>query len=245
MSAFRAAPGAVRVTGLLQAAARLLRASLLKCLPLAMLAMLCARLPNLYWIASRHAPGLRAQRDLGFDLLTLAGTAIELWLIGAMMLRQRAVALGGATPLRAELAVALRRLPVILLSTLLANLSVVAGLLLLIVPGAFLLLCYLVLMPVLLFEGAGPVAALRRSVQLIRGLWWQALTAVVMATLGFLMVGTLVFAAILAVIAALLAADPSAFAAVETAVIVGFGGLFMVCLSALLLVLHSAASSSA
>jgi hypothetical protein len=59
------------------------------------------------------------------------------------------------------------------------------------------------------------------------------------------MVGTLVFAAILAVIAALLAADPSAFAAVETAVIVGFGGLFLVCLSALLLVLHSAASSSA
>jgi hypothetical protein len=245
MSAFRPAPGAVRVTGLLQAAAQLLRASLLKCLPLAMLAMLCARLPNLYWIASRHAPDLRAQHDLGFDLLTLAGTAIELWLIGALMLRQRAVALGAASPLRAELAVALRRLPVILLSALLANLSVAVGLVLLIVPGVFLLVCDLVLMPVLLFEGAGPVAALRRSVRLMRGLWWQALTAVVMATLGFLMVGTLVFAAILAVIAALLAADPSAFAAVETATIVGFGGLFLVCLSALLLVLHSAASSSA
>jgi hypothetical protein len=135
MTASSPAPGAVRVSELLQTAARLFRATLLKCLPLGMLAMVCWQLPNFYWTATGHQLGLKAQYDLNFNLLTVVGTTVELWLLGAMMLRQRAVAVGAPLQTGAELRAATHRLPVMLLSALLATISIAAGLLLLVVPG--------------------------------------------------------------------------------------------------------------
>src|SRR5580693_3803719 len=129
MTASKPAPGAVRVSDLLETAARLFRATLLKCLPLGMLAMVCWQLPNFYWTATGHRMSLKAQYDLDFNLLAVAGTAIQLWLLGAMMLRQRAVAVGAPLQVGAELRAATQRLPAILLSALLATISVTAGLL--------------------------------------------------------------------------------------------------------------------
>jgi hypothetical protein len=106
------------------------------------------------------------------------------------------------------------------------------------------MVCYLALLPVVLFDGLGPFAAVLRSVQLMRPLWWKALAACVITMLLFLIAG-LVVAAIIGVIAELLAGNGAAFAAIETAITVAFGALFFVYLSALMLVLHSAASSSA
>jgi hypothetical protein len=243
MTAFTPAPNGARVSDLLQAAARLFRASLLKCLPLGMMAVLCASLPNIYWNATGHAVNLFGPYDTNFRVLSLIGIAIALWLFGAMMLRQRAVALGAPILLGAELQASLRRLPVALLSSLLADLSVALGLLLLL-PGVYLLVCYLVLLPVILFEDAGPVAALLRSVRSMRRLWWPALAALVIALLLFL-IGTLVFAAILVVAAEMFAGNSVAMKAVVNAGVIGFYALFIVYLSALQLVLHSAASSSA
>lgn len=244
MTASMPPPGSASVSDLLQTSAQLCRASLLKCLPLGMVAVLCAQLPNIYWVATGHTLSLSAEYDANYDLLAIVGTAIELWLVGAMMLRQRAVVLGAPILAGAELRAALRRLPVVLVCTLLAMLSIVAGLLLLIVPGVFLMVCYLVLLPVVLFDGLGPYAALLRSVQLIRPLWWKALAAFVIALLVFI-IGAFVVAAIIGGIAGLLAGNGPAFAAIESACTVGFGALFLVYLSALALALHSAASSSA
>jgi hypothetical protein len=232
------------VSDLLQTSAQLCRASLLKCLPMGMIAGLCAQLPNIYWRASGHTISFSAEYDANYDLLAIFGTAIEFWLIGAMMLRQRAVVLGAPILAGAELRAALRRLPVILASALLATLSVFAGLLLLLVPGVFLMVSFMVLLPVVLFDGLGPYGALLRSVQLIRPLWWKALAALVIALLMFI-VCAFVVAAIIGVIAELLSVNGPAFAAIETACTVGFGALLLVYLSALALALHSAASSSA
>ncbi len=120
----------------------------------------------------------------------------------------------------------------------------IAGLLALILPGVFLMVCYLALLPVVMFEGLGPVAAVLRSVQLMRPLWWKALASCVIIMLLFV-IGALVVAAVIGVIAELLSGNGAAFAAVETAITVAFSALFFVYLSALMLVLHSAASSSA
>lgn len=232
------------VSDLLETSAQLCRASLLKCLPLGMLALLCAQLPNIYWRATGHNISFSAQHDANYDLLALVGTAIEFWLIGALMLRQRAVVLGAPILASAELRTSLRRLPVILMSVLLAVLSVAAGLALLILPGIFLMVCYLVLLPAVLFDGLGPYASLLRSVRLIRPLWWKAMAAFVIALLLFI-IFAFVVAAVIGVIAEVLAGDRAALAAVETACTVGFGALFLVYSSALALALHSAASSSA
>jgi hypothetical protein len=208
-----------------------------------MVALLCARLPKVYWVATGHVLSPTAGRDPSYDLLTVLSVAIALWLTGAIMLRQRAVALGAPVLAGAELRAVLQRLAVILVSALLATLSVLAGLLLVIVPGVYLLVCYLVLLPVVLFEGLGPYAALVRSVRLIRPLWWKALAAFVIASLVFVIFGFIV-AALIGVIAGMLPGGP-ALAAVETACTVGYGALFLVYLGALMLALHSAASSSA
>jgi len=244
MTASRPAPRAVRVSELLEAAVKLFRATLLKCLPLGMLAVLCALLPNIYWTATGHHMSFRAQYDLNFNLLTVVGTAAELWLISAMMLRQRAVVLGGPVHAGAELRAATQRLPAILLSAVLATLSIAAGLLLLVLPAIFLAVCYLVWLPVVLFEAAGPRAALIRSVRLIRPLWWKALAALVITLLLFV-IGAIVFGAVLAALAGLMAGNGPAFLALNAAGTVGFGALLVVYLSSLQLVLHSAASSSA
>lgn len=237
-------PASASVSDLLATASQLFRASLLKCLPMGMVAVLCAQSPNIYWMATGHVLSFTAEYDANYNLLALAGICIQLWLLGAMMLRQRAVVLGAPILGGAELRAALRRLPAILASALLAGLSVLVGLLALILPGVFLLVCYLTLLPVVLFEALGPYAAVLRSVQLIRRLWWKALAACVITLLLFLLAG-LVVAAVLSVVAELLAGNGAAFAAVETAVTVAFGALFFVFLSALMLVLHSAANSSA
>jgi hypothetical protein len=244
MTASTPPSGSASVSELLATASQLFRASLLKCLPMGMVAVLCAQSANIYWMASGHVLSFTADYDTNYDLLATAGVAVELWLLGAMMLRQRAVVLGARILPGAELRVAFRRLPFILASTLLAGLSVLAGLLLLVLPGVFLMVCYLVLLPVVLFDGLGPFAAVLRSVQLLRPLWWKALAACVIVMLLFL-IGGLVVAAIIGVIAELLSGNGAAFAAVETAITVAFGALFFVYLSALMLVLHSAASSSA
>jgi hypothetical protein len=225
---------------------RLFQASLLKCLPLAMLAVLCASLPNIYWNASGHPISLFGPYDTTFRVLSVFGLTSALWLFGALMLRQRALGLGAGPLLGAELLASLRRLPALLAGVVLADLSMVAVLLLVLalLPGVFLLVCYLVLLPVMLLDQAGPLTALARSVRIVRPLWWQALTALVIAVLlSFL--GALIFAAVLGVAADLLAGNGAAMKAVVNAGVVGFYALFVVYVSALQLVLHSAASNSA
>ncbi len=244
MSFLTPAPQGARVGDLLQTAVRLFQASLLKCLPLGMVAVLCASLPNVYWNATGHSTGLADSHDPRFVALSAIGIALGLWLYGAMMLRQRAVVLGAPILLGAELLASLRRLPVMLLAWLLANLSVAVGLLLLVAPGVYLLVCYVVLLPVILFEHAGPLAASVRSVRMMRQLWWPAFAALVIAIL-LSFIGAIVFAAVLAVVADALAGNGAAMKAVVNAGVVGFYALFGVYLSALQLVLHSAASNSA
>lgn len=238
------APHGAQVGDLLQTAVRLFRASLLKCLPLAMMAVLFASLPNIYWNATGHALTLSGPFDANFRLLSVVGIAVGLWLFAAMMLRQRAVALGAPLLLGAELRAALTRAPVLWLSALLADAGMLLGALLLVVPGVFLMVCWLALVPVVLFERAGPVAALVRSVQLVRRLWWHAFTALVIAVLMSL-VAAIIFAAVLAVAAELASGNAAAMKAIVNAGVVGFYALFAVFLSALQLVIHSAASSSA
>jgi hypothetical protein len=245
MTASKPPPSAASVSELMQASAQLFAASLLKCLPICMIAVLCAQLPNIYWMASGHTLTFTTQHDANFDALSVAGMALEFWLLGAMMLRQHALAVGAPIALGAELSVALRRLPVVLLNVLLATLAVAAGLLLLIVPGVYLMVGYVaLLLPVVLFDQPGPFSALVRSVQLLRPLWWKALAALVIASFLFVF-GAIVLVAIVGMVAGIFAGNGPAFAAIETASAVAFGATFFVYLSALMLVLHSAASSSA
>jgi hypothetical protein len=237
-------PRTLRVQVLLENAARLFQATVLKCLPLAMLAVLAGMVPVIYWRAAGHPFSALAPDDLTYDVLAVAGTTLELWLLGALMLRQRAMVTGAPIAIRAELLASLRRLPVMFLCWILAVASTAVGLLLLVVPGLFLFVCYLVLLPVIVFDGLGPYAALLRCVQLVRPYWWYHCAAFVIA-LCVLLICALVLGAFISLIEQLLLDSGPAFEAIWVASSIGVGALVFCFLCALVLVLHSAASSSA
>jgi hypothetical protein len=232
------------VRELLESALQLFRTSLLKCLPLGMLAVLFAQLPNLYWRAKGHPISLTPPDDPAYVLLSLLGLALALLLVGTMMLRQRAASRGAPLALLSELWTVLACLPVLYLATLLAILSVFVGLFALIAPGVFLLICDLVLMPVVLFERGGPVSALLRCIRLLRPMWWKSCAAFILAVVC-LLVCALVLAAALNLIAGLMLANGPVLDAIVESTSIALGALLWCYLSALALVLHSAASSSA
>lgn len=237
-------PRTLRVQVLLENAAQLFRATVLKCLPLAMLAGLASMLPVLYWQSTDQPMHLFGPHDAIYDGLLVAGTALNLWLLGALMLRQRAMVTGAPLAIRAELLASLRRLPVMFLCWILAVASTAIALLMLVVPGLFLGVCYLLLLPVVLFDGVGPYAALVRCVQLVRPHWWQYCAAFVIA-LCLLVICALVLGAVISLIEQLLLDSGPAFEAVWVASYIGIQALVICFLCALVLVLHSAASSSA
>ncbi|MFI4914440.1 MAG: hypothetical protein ACHQAR_04540 [Steroidobacterales bacterium] len=240
-------PRTASVSDLLEAATRLFRVTLLKCLPFTLLAVLFALLPNIYWIATGHTLGYTLgsalPRDPGYLLLCFVGMIAFLLLASIAMLRQRALIRGETVRAASELSAALPRLPVLALAWILANLSVAAGFLLLLLPGIFLGVCYGVLGPVVLFDGVGPYAALVRCVTLVRPFWWRACAAIVIALL-IATVCAIVMVSIISVIAELLAPEAAA-RALAAAAMLGAEALIILFLSALGLVLYSAASSSA
>jgi hypothetical protein len=73
---------------------------------------------------------------------------------------------------------ALRRLLTLIGAGFLALLAVVVGLAALIIPGLWLIGSFTMVTAVIALEDVGPVAALRRSLTLVRGRWWP--------TVGFL-----------------------------------------------------------
>lgn len=100
----------------------------------------------------------------------------------------RAVAdayLGEEVGWRSSLRFALRRLPAIVLLTILSGLLVGLGTLLCVIPGIYLFVGYSVAIPVLLVEGAGPGRALGRSRELVKGRWWGTCGV---AVVGYLLV---------------------------------------------------------
>jgi hypothetical protein len=227
---------------MLETATQLFRATLLKCLPLAMVVLVCAEVPNLYWLASGHRPERGWPTDPTYWLISMISAAVMLYLASAVMLQQRSLAAGVRLSAVTALSAAARRLPFVLLTWILAQLSLVVGLSLLVLPGLFLFVCYLVMLPVVLFEQRNPYIALLRCVLLVRPYWWKTLATLVIAILVVL-VFMLAFGAILGILSAILTGP--AFQAIATACSIAFFAMVGVFFSALVLTLHSAAASSA
>ena len=64
------------VSKLLEAATTLFRATLLKCLPFAMVGVLCLEIPNFYWVASGHTLAYGMPVNSTYWLLALFASAL-------------------------------------------------------------------------------------------------------------------------------------------------------------------------
>jgi len=244
MTASNASGRGQSVNELLNTAVQVFRATLLKCLPFGMVALLCVEVPNLYWLWAGHGMPATLPTDTDYWVLMFISGAIAIYIFSAMMLRQLYVSGGFAVNAGQELKLAARRLPSVLAAWVLMQLSLAIGVLL-VIPAIFLFICYLVLLPVILLEGQmNPALALWRCVVLVRPHWWRVCAAFVIALLA---VGIcfLTFAALLGILATLLAGAGQAFAAIATAASIAASAMVFVFFSALALAVHSSASSSA
>jgi hypothetical protein len=186
------------VSEVLDSAFHIFAAALFKTLPYGILLILSGQLVNIYNLASGRALQ-SAWHDATSALLSVVSLIAVAPILGAMILRQRAIAQGQPSFMGVEFTHALRRLPQILAVLLLAAAAILLGLLLLILPGLYLGVALSLALPALLLEQKGPIDAMKFSLHLIRGHWWR--TAVIYTITLVLMIVFYFLAAILVVVA--------------------------------------------
>jgi hypothetical protein len=84
------------------------------------------------------------------------------------------------------------------LVSIVAGIGITIGLILLIVPGLYLLTIWCLVVPVVVLEGAETFAALGRSRQLVRGHGWQVFGTLVLVFVVLLVVGLIIGLALVA-----------------------------------------------
>ncbi len=115
----------------------------------------------------------------------------------------------GREPDRSDsVAFALGKLPGLLWVSILAALAIAIGLLLLVIPGIYLLVALSIAVPVLLVEDRRGTKALGRSRELIKGEWWTAFGVV---AVGVLIVPGIINAVINAIFGAALIPNDATF----------------------------------
>jgi hypothetical protein len=118
---------------------------------------------------------------------------------------------------RRSLRFAVRRLGGLVAVSFIGGVLLVLAFLALIVPGIWLAVAFSVAVPALLLERLGPIAALRRSVRLVRGRWWPTAGALLVGYLLIGIIGALV-EGVITVVPTLVAKDNTLVAALGAVV---------------------------
>jgi hypothetical protein len=223
---------------ILDSAFHILAASLVKTLPYGILIILAGQLGNIYRLIVGRPIGRRAPMDLQTVLIFLATLVLVILLCAALQLRQRAIAAGEPTSMRGELTRAWRRLPALLGLAILAMLAIGGGFLCLLLPGLYLCVAVTMGQPALLFENKGPITALKRSLQLVRGHWWR--TCGVLAVAFIIVMVFYLLAAIVATILVRFAhgSDLALISAAATVLLIALGAFSTPFLSATTLAVY-------
>lgn len=162
------------IGGVLDDGFSLLKASFAKVFPLALAGSLVSGAANLFFPLTDPA-GMRAL-SAGPTLLVLAATLSSLVFFAAILAmidataRQREMSFGDA------LAVGVSRFLPILACVTLFILAVAGGFLLLVIPGIIVSLSLGLAPYLVIVDRMGPIAALKKSHQLIWGNWWRTAT---------------------------------------------------------------------
>jgi hypothetical protein len=192
-------PGPQSVGRVLDSGFRIFRISLVSCLLYGALSMIAGQLPNIYLIATGKPLVSFGNGDPAWIVLYIIGTMITLVFWGAMLFRQRGIAVGNRLSSRTELWGAIRKLPanvgLMLITIALVAVTVGGGAIvayalgIALVPQNYLAIAAISLViaiplvylatPLvmsgiaLLLEDLGPWSAVRYSTRLTRGNWWR------------------------------------------------------------------------
>jgi hypothetical protein len=208
----------------LDAAFRIFQATLFKCLPYGLAAMLAAQAPNIHDLARGVPPRGFGANDPTWWLLYAAGTLATLMCWCAILMRQSSMLRGEALSARRELVHTLRRLPGIAVLFGASLFAIVLGLALLILPGVYLSVALALAWPAFVIEEQGALESLRASLRLTRRHWWHT-TAVL--TAGFMIVVVFVLGVTICAVALPFAggADVALATALSAAVFILMGAI--------------------
>jgi len=232
---------------------RVFRATLPKCMPVALPASLLLMLPNLYWETTGKPFDLLGSFDTTFWVLAAVGGLAYQWLAAIIMVRQHNLVEHRGAEVVVEMREAGRRWALLVVTAVAAAALIALGVFTLVVPGIFAAVCFSVLRPVVLFERLGALQSLQRCVQLVRPGWWKVCAAAVIAALTYVvcLLMSIVVVGLLSGALGAVGLSPEAVKAVGSACVLGVQAIALVYFSALWLAIyavvstHSVASSSA
>jgi hypothetical protein len=164
----------------------LFQVSLPGCLPLAVIGVAASGVPGAEAVARGEAFGQSHSAD--WWGLYFASTVLMLICYGGVLRQQLSLSHGRRTGVMDSLRSSLIGLPGTAGVVLLSLLAVVAGLVLLVIPGLIAVVYTFLAWPAQVEERLGPIAALRRSVSLVRGRFTD-----VAAIAGSLLAAVIVF----------------------------------------------------
>ncbi len=121
-------------------------------------------------------------------LVTFLGLLAELLATGAVFKLLLDSYLGRTVDWRESFAFARGRVLSLLWLSILTTVLVLIGFVLIVVPGIWFIVAASVAVPVLMLEGLGGFAAVRRSMQLVRGRWWATFGRLLTALLLYIVV---------------------------------------------------------
>lgn len=225
---------------------RLFRSTLVRCLVIALAAVVVGQIPAAFDLARGTLLRPLAEKGALWWVVFVVSTLANVLLSVALLWRQWQLAQGRIAPLAADLRAALRLWPGVLATTLMVLLLLAAPVAagaaawvmlgwtgrMVLLPALAILLGWL-LVPLFLavqvqvIEQRSPPAALRRTFALVRGHWWRtslALTIGGVVVLVFYTVGGLIGLLVAQLIGG---ADLAVFSVVTTVVTALLGGLFM------------------
>lgn len=184
------------IGGVLDTTFQLYKASIVKMIPLSLL-MAVAESPSSIYLFTQGGTATAANP---FAMLNAIGPAFWLvvavqllgttWVMAAAYLKVGAIGAGDDLSVGAALQNTLARVPAIIVMFILLSIALVAGTLLLLVPGIILSVSLALAFTILLFENKGPVDALTESHRLVWGNWWRTAT---IFTVWFIMLLVLYF----------------------------------------------------
>jgi hypothetical protein len=176
---------------IIDAAFRIFRATVVKCLPYALAAVIAGQLPNIYYLLSGRGLAqsiLNSMRDPAWVSLYLVGTIVSVLLWSAILLRQYFMVTGSDAAAGQALGTALRRLPAMILLGILCALAIgwwfVLGALfsgwlralvcvLMLIPASIVMVALSAAGTSLLVSGRGPAASIAHSWRLTSGSLWR------------------------------------------------------------------------
>jgi hypothetical protein len=239
-------PRTASVSELLDAASRIWRATLPKCLPLAMIAILSAYLPALYLSFAGlpiPKPPQLPQDPLYWVCYVLA--LITYLFVGSIaIVRQRDRARTGRCDFDSAWRTAARRLPALLLTILLCQLAVGVGLMLLVLPGIYVFVCSFVVWCIVLFEPVNPWTAMVSCIRRVHPQWWKHCATIVIALVITVVSVFTVLILVSLLLGALLSTGSAAGNAIAVAIGIAAMGAALLFITSVAIVLYSVASSS-